>query len=94
MEAAVKQNILAAIQREREQRWSAPCSARVEHPKYGRVVVPHYSNLAAVLNAAEYWNCNWVEVINAEVWLAKPEDGPAVAMPEQFVERQEAYKTF
>lgn len=95
MAAALKQNLLtlwdyethhAAIQREREQRWSASCLAIVEHPKYGSVVVPHYSNFAAVLNAAEYWNCDWGEIINAGVWLARPEDGPAVAMPERFME--------
>lgn len=101
MAAAVKQNLLtlwdyethhAAIQREREQRWAAPSCARVEHPKYGRIVVPHYSNFAAVLNAAEYWGCDWVEIINAEVWRAEPEDGPAVAMPEIYRNVGEQWK--
>lgn len=91
MAAATKQSFLtelnyeahqAAIQREREQRWSAPARAKIEHPKYGVVVVPHYSNFAAVLNAAEYWGCDWLEIINVRVWRAEPEDGPAVAMPE------------
>lgn len=71
-----------AAEREREQRWNAPSRARVEHPKYGSVIVPHFSNFAAVLNAAEYWGCDWAEIINAKVWWAGPEDGPAVAMPQ------------
>ena len=88
MAAAVKQNPLtlwdyethhAAMQREREQRWNAPCLARVEHPKYGRVVVPHCSNYAAV-------------IINAEVWWAGPEDGPAVTMPEIYRNVDEQWK--
>ncbi len=83
-------NHQAAIQRERELRWSVPNYARVVHPKYGCVVVPHHSNFSAVRNAAEYWNCDWLEIINAEVWQAGPGDGPAVAMPERFRERQEA----
>ena len=101
MAATVKQNPLtlwdyethhAATQREREQRWSAPCRARVVHPKYGCVVVPHCSNYAAVLNAAEYWGCDWAEIINAEVWWAGPEDGPAVTMPEIYRNVDERWK--
>lgn len=82
----------AAIQREREQRWNTPGRAKVVHPKHGSVVVPHYSNFAAVLNAAEYWNCDWLEIINAEVWRAEPEDGPAVAMPEIYRNVEEQWK--
>lgn len=101
MAAAVKQNFLtrwdyethhAAIQREREQRWNAPSWARVEYPKYGCVVVPHRSNFAAVLNAAEYWGCDWVEIINAQVWRVGPEDGQAVAMPEIYRNMEEQWK--
>lgn len=44
-----------AIERERENRWNAKGRACVTHPKYGSVVVPHSSNLAALMNAAEYW---------------------------------------
>lgn len=73
-----------AAERVREQRWGTPNRARVEHPKFGSVVVPHYSNFAAVLNAAEYWGCDWVEIINTQVWRAGPEDGPAVTMPERY----------
>ncbi len=101
MAAANKQNFLtewnyethrAAIEREREQRWNAQGRARVVHPKYGAVVVPHYSNYAAVLNAAEHWGCDWVEIIHeAEVWLAKPEDGPAATMPEKCGNMGEEY---
>jgi len=62
------------------------------HPKYGCVVVPHCSNYAAVLNAAEYWGCDWVEIINAEVWWAGSEDGPAVTMPEIYRNVDEQWK--
>ena len=48
-----------AIERERENRWNAKGRACVTHPKYGSVVVPHSSNLAALMNAAEYWGCDW-----------------------------------
>ncbi len=81
------------IQRERERRWSAQGRAKVVHPSYGSVVVPHYSNYAAVINAAEYWGCDFTEIIRAEVWLAGPEDGPAVAMPKRFEEKEMNYET-
>lgn len=51
----------AAARRARIHRWSVPGRARVTHPAHGSVVVPHCSNLAAILNAAEVWGCNWVE---------------------------------
>lgn len=74
----------AAIKRERAERWNAIGVAAVEHHKYGCVVVPHCSNLAAVFNAAEYWDCDWVEIIGAKVRCAEPEDGPTVTMPERY----------
>lgn len=53
----------------RERRWTATGKSRVEHPKYGSVVVPHSSNLAAIENAAEYWRCDLMEIIStAKVW--------------------------
>ena len=67
-----------AIERERENRWNAKGRACVTHPKYGSVVVPHSSNLAALMNAAEYWDCDWSEITGASVMVAKPGDGPAV----------------
>jgi hypothetical protein len=47
------------------------------------VVVPHSSNLAALMNAAEYWGCDWSEITGASVMVAKPGDGPAVK-PKEF----------
>lgn len=70
----------AAERRSRESRWSAPGRARVVHPIHGTVVVPHSSNLAAILNAAEVWRCNWAEIMDAQVWAAEPGDVP-VKMP-------------
>lgn len=72
-----------AIERERENRWNAKGRACVTHPKYGPVVVPHSSNLAALMNAAEYWGCDWSEITGASVMVAKPGDGPAVK-PKEF----------
>ena len=72
-----------AIERERENRWNAKGRACAAHPKYGSVVVPHSSNLAALMNAAEYWDCDWSEITGASVMVAKPGDGPAVK-PKEF----------
>jgi len=73
-----------ACERTRAERWNARGRSRVVHPKYGEVVVPHSSNLAAVMNAAEYWGCDWNSITDAKVWLAEPEDGPVV-MPREFL---------
>ena len=66
--------------RAREHRWSAPGRARVVHPTHGTVVVPHSSNLAAIMNAAEVWRCDWAEITDAQVRAAEPGDMP-VKMP-------------
>ena len=79
--AAERSRILAAAEeRQRESRWSAPERSRVVHPKYGTVVVPHASNLAAVMCAAEVWRCDWAKITNAKVMVAEPGDVP-VKMP-------------
>ena len=70
----------SAEERERENRWSAPGRARVVHPAYGTVVVPNASNLAAIMNAAEVWRCDWAKITDAKVWRAEPGD-VAVKMP-------------
>uniref|UniRef100_A0AAU8B825 Uncharacterized protein n=1 Tax=Dulem virus 34 TaxID=3145752 RepID=A0AAU8B825_9CAUD len=70
----------AAVERERAERWRAKGVARVIHPAHGSVVVPHSSNYAAILNAAEAWRCDWVEILDAEVWRAEPGEAP-VPMP-------------
>lgn len=76
-----------ACLRSREERWNAKGRACVVHPERGTVVVPHSSNLAALLNAAEYWGCSWLEIRDAEVWAARPEDGPAVK-PREFAQKR------
>ena len=51
------------------------------HPRFGEVIVPHTSNYAAMLNAAEYWGCDWLEIIDdVEVWAVGPDAVP-VKMP-------------
>jgi len=72
--------LVRAKERERENRWNAPGRARVVHPAHGTVVVPHSSNLAAIMNAAEVWRCNWAEITDAKVWAAEPGD-VAAKMP-------------
>lgn len=72
-----------SARRGREARWSAPGRSKATHPKYGSVVVPHSSNLCALMNAAEYWRCNWTDIRDAEVWAAGPDDGPLVK-PKEF----------
>lgn len=66
-----------AKERARVHRWTVPGRARVVHPDHGTVVVPHSSNLAAIMNAAEVWRCDWAEITDAEVWAAEPGDVPA-----------------
>lgn len=73
----------AANERARRGRWEATGRSCVVHPKYGAVVVPHASNLAAIMNAAEYWGCPWAEITGAEVRAVKPGDGPLVK-PREF----------
>lgn len=70
----------AAENRARTHRWQAPGRSRVVHPAHGSVVVPHVSNFAAILNAAEVWGCDWVKILDAEVWAADPSE-PAAKMP-------------
>lgn len=64
----------------RQYRWRAPSKAKVVHPNYGAVVVPHRSNLAAILNAAAVWGCDWLDIMDAQVWAAGSDDTP-VSMP-------------
>lgn len=56
-----------AQERQRERRYNTTARARVVHPEYGSVVVPCVSGLAAVMNAAEVWKCDWVTIIDAAV---------------------------
>ena len=78
VDTAERARILAdAVEREREHRWNAPGRSRVVHPDHSTVVVPYFSNLAAIMNAAEVWRCDWVEIMDAQVWAAEPGDVPA-----------------
>lgn len=42
-------------------------------------MVPHASNLCAIMNAAEVWGCDWAEILDAQVWAAPGEK--AAPMP-------------
>ena len=73
----------------RQERWKATARATVWHPRYGKVVVPHLSNLAAAENAAELWGVPWSEIsTDAKVCMWVPEDGP-VTLPQEFREEAE-----
>ena len=69
-----------AVERSRRERWDSKSLARVTHPDHGSVVVPHRSNLSAILNAAEVWGCDWMEIKDAAVYVAEPGAVPA-SMP-------------
>ena len=70
----------AAEERSRIHRWQVPGRSRVVHPAHGAVVVPHTSNLGAIMNAAEVWRCDWETILDAEVWAADPSE-PVAEMP-------------
>ena len=68
----------------RAHRWTARGKARVEHPKYGSVIVPHSSNYGALENAAEFWGCDVLDLTKeARVCWVSPEEGP-VRRPKEF----------
>ena len=73
----------AAEERSRIHRGQVPGRSRVVHPAHGAVVVPHTSNLGAIMNAAEVWGCDWAEITDAEVWAVDPSE-PAAEMPPQY----------
>ncbi len=56
----------------RMRRWKAPGVARVTHPDHRPVIVPHASNLASVMCAAELWGVSWHTVIRADVRAVPP----------------------
>lgn len=53
--------------RNRKLRWATKNRAQVIHPAYGSVIVPHLSNLSAIICAAEIWKCEWYKILDAEV---------------------------
>lgn len=67
----------------RARRWTAPGKARVDHPKYGSVIVPCCSKLGAIENAAEFWHVDWLAIHDAEVMFVEPDAGP-VRRPREF----------
>jgi len=69
------------MEMERLNRWREKHIARVVHPKYGTVVVPCGSKLAAIHCAAEVWGCSYEDMRGAGVWRAEPGD-VAVEMPQ------------
>lgn len=58
-----------ALERARVMMWDTRARARVVHPEYGEVIVPHRSNLCAITIAAGIWGCEVGELMDAPVWL-------------------------
>lgn len=79
-EGSREQTRREAVARARFHRWQVPGRSKVVHPANGAIVVPHASNLAAILNAAEVWRCDWATILDAEVWGADPAE-PVAKMP-------------
>lgn len=73
-------------------RWTAKGRARVTHPEYGSVIVPHMSNFAALENAAEFWKRDVLEIIPCATveWIPDTE-GP-VRRPKEFYREKEREK--
>ena len=78
----IRYRTVIAPERDMRYRWAAQCKARVEHPAYGAVVVPHRSNYAAILCAAEAWGCDLGELMDCAVLLAGPGE-VAAEMPQR-----------
>lgn len=72
------------LTRERVERWTAPHKSMVKHPRYGSVIVPHASKLAAIVNAAEFWRCDPGELTRDAEVLWVPQDAGPVARPREF----------
>lgn len=66
----------SVTERARRERWQASGCARVVSRKYGTVVVPHGSNFAALLNAAEHIGADVIDK-DRLLWEA---DGEAVVI--------------
>lgn len=73
----------------REARWTVKNKSRVSHPKYGSVIVPHASRLTAIENAAEYWGCGIMEIINSAKVEWVPKNAGPVRRPKEFIKRNE-----
>jgi hypothetical protein len=58
-----------AERRDRMRRWDYQGKARVVHPRFGELIVPCASPLAALLCAAEVWGVDVQEITEeGEVW--------------------------
>lgn len=80
------ENYLTAQERARVRRWRERTISRVSHPRYGTIIVPHGSNLSAIENAAELWNCNLREIIGTAKVEWVPENAGPVRRPPEFEE--------
>lgn len=82
-----------AESRSRVNRWTASGKSRVTHPNFGSVIVPHLSKLAAIENAAEFWKCEPLDIIqDASVEWIPADDGP-VRRPKEFYTKKTEQNT-
>lgn len=75
---------LSPAERSRLERWEVKTLARVIHPDHGMVIVPHRSNLSAIMNAAEVWRCSWSSITDAEVLPPEKPTHKGVLLPPVF----------
>jgi len=69
---------IVLAQRARDLRWAAKCRVTLRHPDFGSIEVPHGSNFAALLCAAEAWGVDWMRIregITFEPWRPGEEKG-------------------
>ena len=74
-----------AYRRDRVYRWTAVGRGKVTHPAYGPVIVPHTSNFAAIMCAAEVWGVHWFDVLHATVTMPTREEMAQCAPVPDFV---------
>jgi len=63
---------IEAEERAQVARWESKGQARVTHETHGSIVVPCGSKYAALLCAADYWRCDWLDIRGATVMAAEP----------------------
>lgn len=78
----------AAKERARRARWLAKTKSRVSHPRYGAVIVPHLSKLAAIENAAEFWKCKPSEISDGATVSWVPDSEGPVRRPKEFFKKR------
>jgi hypothetical protein len=67
--------------RDFEQRWRHKTKSQVIHPERGTAIVPHGSNLSALMCAAEYWGCTFQDIVKDARVMYVEKDAVVVPRP-------------